>query len=317
MLPMDPAGPGFERRQRLSAITLFIVGALALSAMDGVAKGLVQRDLPVPQIIALRGSLVVPLLLCWGFQTGRLGELRTSRPLHHGLRVLAGAGAPLLFFQCLKFLPLASATSIFYAAPFLMTALSVWLLREEVGRPVWLAIAVGFLGVAIALQPGTESFRAAAFLSLGACLAYSVMNLMGRWMARTESTFCLVFYFQLGLTLLTSSTLPWVWRPIDADGLLGVAAMSVLALAGSVSITRAFVLAPVSVIAPFEYTALIWSFAIGFVVFAEVPAVSVWIGALLILASGIGVARRELVRAPVPAIARGAVEGERVTSIRG
>lgn len=291
------SAPGFERRQRLTAILLFAIGALTLAAMDGVAKWLIEaNDLPVLQIVALRGWLVVPLLVLWGWRSGRFEELRTKRVTHHVLRALAGAGAPIFFFQSLKFLPLAGATSIFYAAPFLMTALSVRLLGEEVGRSGWWAIGLGFLGVAVALQPGTESFQSAAFLSLAACVAYSILNLMGRWMRTSESTFSLVFYFQLGLTLLTTGMVPFVWQPIAGEGLLGIVAMALLALLGNVSITRAFVLAPVSVIAPFEYSALIWSFVIGFVAFAEVPAGSVWLGALLIVASGLWVAREEYIR---------------------
>ena len=281
-------------RSYLPGILYICAGILFLTAMDGVAKWLVEADYSPFQVLAVRGWIITTVLLAWSWRSaGGLRRLATARPMHHALRTAIGFLAPFSFFSALKEMPLADATVVFFGAPFMMAALSVPLLKEHVGLHRWGAIVVGFVGVVIALQPGEGTFQAAAFLVLGGSLAYSLINIMGRWMGRTETAFQMVFYFNFGTALIATCALPFVWQdmPLEHLGVIGI--LAALAIVGHIFMTKAFFSAPVGVVAPFEYTALIWSTLIGFLVWGDWPVPSIWIGAGVIAASGLYLVHRE------------------------
>ena len=190
-------------------------------------------------------------------------------------------------------MPLADTTVIFFGAPFIMTALSALLLGERVGPHRWGAVVIGFAGVYVAARPGGGVPVPGALYAVAASLCYALLILSGRWLGRTETVFRLVFYFNAGTALVASLFLPFLWKPMSPTHLGVLAAMAGLALTGQVFLTRAFKAAPVSVIAPFEYSALVWAALIGFLVWGDVPADHVLLGAGIIILSGIYVVRRE------------------------
>jgi drug/metabolite transporter (DMT)-like permease len=261
--------------------------------MDAVAKWLVGADYSPVQIIAVRGWILVAALLASLSLRGALTALRTARAGAHVARATAGVSAPLCFFWSLEHLPLAEATAIFFSATFIMTALSAWLLREAVGTHRWAAVLIGFIGVLVVTRPGSGAFQTASLLALASSLGYSILVLSGRWLSKTESTLTLVFYFNLVTTVLTTVMLPLVWRPMALVDMLIIVVMSALALAGHMLLTGAFRLAPIGVIAPFEYSALVWSVLIGFLVWGDVPGPVAALGIGIILASGLYIANRE------------------------
>lgn len=192
-------------------------------------------------------------------------------------------------------MPIADAVVIFFVAPMLMTVLSVIFLKEIVRAHRWGAIIVGFIGVIIVIQPSGDTFQPAALFVLIACLAYSFINIMTRKMIDTEPTFRLVFYFNVGIAIIGSCVLPFVWKPMNMGDTLILISMSVVAVIGHILLTNAFVRAPISVVAPFEYSALIWSTLFGFLIWGDFPASHVWIGAGIITASGLYMVHRERV----------------------
>jgi drug/metabolite transporter (DMT)-like permease len=279
------------KRQRLLGVASIAFGVLVITSQDALMKSLVSANYPVLQLMAIRATLITAGLLGWSLWRTRLHSVRTSRLPAHAARALVGFFAPALFFIALGHMPLADTTILFFAAPFLMTALAVPVLNERVPRSRWLLIATGFLGVVIAAQPSPATFQVWALLPLGAAAAYSVAAIMGRWLRNTESVFRLVFYVNLGHALIASCFLPFVWQPmsLDAIGLLMLCAA--LACGGQFLFTYALRVGPVGLIAPFEYTALVWSVALGYVFFSEVPTLQVLVGALVVGVSGIALTR--------------------------
>ena len=182
---------------------------------------------------------------------------------------------------------------IFFGATFIMTALSALLLGERVGPHRWGAVVIGFAGVYVAARPGGGVPAPEALYAVAASLCYALLMLGGRWMGRTEPVFRLVFYYNVGTALIASLFLPFEWTPMPSAHLSVLVAMAGLALAGHVLLTRAFSMAPVGVIAPFEYSAIVWAALIGFLVWGDVPADHVYLGAAIIVLSGVYVVRRE------------------------
>lgn len=280
------------RPSYLLSIASVVAGIGALSAMDAFAKEMIER-LPVVQFVAIRGWFIVALMALWIPKAGGLEALKTNRLGGHLFRVIVGGAAPLLFFQSLDVLPLADAYVLAFCAPFIMTVLSVILFKDAVGIHRWSSVIIGFIGVTIAMQPGSEAFSPAAFLALGAAFAYAGLMMSGRWLSGTESTFKLVFLYNVGLAALTTIAAPHFWQPVAPEDLMLIAAMAVLSIVGHLGLTYAFNSAPTGVVAPFEYTALVWAVLLGYVYWDDIPTQPVVIGALIIVASGIYTIHRE------------------------
>ncbi|MBT7505165.1 MAG: DMT family transporter, partial [Rhodospirillales bacterium] len=210
----NPASPADNN---LAGISYLLAGVFVLTIMDVIAKFLVESDFSPFQILAIRGYIITSAFLIWTAARGQLVTLKTDRVKHHAVRGAIGFGAPFFFFTALGLMPLADVIVVTFAAPFVMTALSVPLLKETVGRYRWASIAVGFVGVVIVVQPGAGTLQTGALFALAACLSYSLVNIMTRWMAATESPIRLVFYFNLSTAVIGTCALPFVWKPMSVE----------------------------------------------------------------------------------------------------
>jgi len=281
------------RSYRLRGIIFMIIGVSALSLMDAAVKSTLQLDIPVLEIIAIRGWMITAvLLLALPFRGGWQALSTRKIKLHVG-RTLIGFFAPFLFFSSLKFLPLADATAIFFCTTFFMTAGSVFFLGEHVGIHRWSAVVVGFMGVLVVSSPGSGSFQAGALLALLAGAAYAVIMLSGRLLTRTDSSFKMVFYFNAINSLISTALLTLVWTPPSQTALLLILLASTLALIGYFCITHAIRLSPIGVVAPIEYIALVWATVLGYVFWEDIPTFNVWIGMAIILSAGLYIMWRE------------------------
>lgn len=277
----------------MAGISFMVGGIIVITVMDAMVKILVEADYSPFQVLAIRGWLITIILLGWMSLRGQLGNLKTSRGGHYVIRGAIGFFAPFLFFTALGDMPLADAVVVFFAAPFIMTALSIPLLKEVVGRHRWAAICFGFVGVIVVLQPGGGTFQTASLLVLGSCLSYSLVQIMTRWMSNTEPAIRIVFYFNLAIAVISTCALPFIWRPMSFEHVVLFLAMTIFAMGGHLLMTTAFTRAPVGVIAPFEYTGLIWSALLGYLIWGDFPASHVWLGAGIIMVSGIYMVHRE------------------------
>jgi drug/metabolite transporter (DMT)-like permease len=272
------------------AVAFMVLGVAGFSLMDALGKSVVSRH-PVFDMLAVRSTVALTVLTAILAASGRLGTLRTRQPGGHALRSACGLVAFVCFYAALRHLPLADAVAVAFGAPFLMTALARLILKERVGVHRWIAIAVGFLGMLVIVKPGGPGFRPATLLILAAALAYAVMMLLARWMTRPErphehsSSF--VFYMLAGQAVVGWLVAAPTWHTPDQSGLVQMAAMGVFAILGNYGLAEAFRTAPVAVVAPFEYTGVIWAVLLGASVFGETPAPTFWAGAAIIIAAGL------------------------------
>lgn len=288
-------------------MALIAAAMLALSAMDATIKVLLDGGLAVVQVLAPRSWIVVLVLLAWSISRDGLAGVSTTRPWLHVLRVVSGLGAPLFFFSALRTLPLADATTIVFGATFMTTGLSALVLKEPVGIHRWAAVVVGFAGVVVAMRPTGAMMDAGVFYAFGAAVSYSLLILTTRKLGSGEGTVKQVLYFHVGIGVASTIALPFVYRPFtDGDwALIGLS--TVLVIAGHIGMTRALHLAPVALLAPVEYTALIWAAMFGFLIWGDVPSPHTVVGAAIVVASGIYLVFRESrpgrhVHMPVPGV---------------
>lgn len=285
-----------KTQESLAGIAYMVLGIGCFSLMDAIGKLLVRHH-SVFEILAVRSTIITLALLAVSPLFGGRRALWSRQPWAHWMRSLCGAGAFLFFFTSVRYLPLADAVAVAFGGPFIVTALSVPLLKERVDGGRWAAIAIGFLGMLLIVQPTTEGFRPAALLVIASSFSYALMMIMTRWMHQrsdnTEKTFTFVFYMfavQAIVGWLGTATLT---RSLGAADMGWILAMGALALAGHIGITLAFQRAPVSVVAPFEYTALVWATFLGFTVFGDFPGAMVWVGVAIIVAAGLYTIQRE------------------------
>jgi drug/metabolite transporter (DMT)-like permease len=283
-------------RDSLAGISYMVLGIVSFSTMDAIGKWLV-REHSIFEILAIRSTLVALVLFLVVPAFGGFKIIRSHQVRAHILRSLCSVVAFLFFFLSVRYLPLADAVAIAFGGPFIVTALSVPLLGERVDARRWAAIAIGFLGMLLIVQPTGEGFRPAALLVIASSFSYALMMIMTRWMHRrsgnTEATFTFVFY-----TFAVQAAAGWVGvaatRPsVSLSDLGWIIAMGALALGGHVGITLAFQKASVAVVAPFEYTALVWATFLGFTVFGDFPGSMVWTGVAVIVAAGLYTIQRQ------------------------
>ncbi len=281
-----------EASNVLKAIGIMLLGILLISVMDALLKWLGSRYDPV-QVIFFRAVFAfVPVGIAL-YLRGGFGQLKTRRLTGHFLRSMTGLAALFLFVEGLTRLPLASVIAVAFAAPIFVTAFSVPLLKEHVGVRRWTAVVVGFLGVLIMVRPGGELFQWSALFVLGAVLFYSLMIILVRVLGRTETPSSIVFYQSLFSMLVTGALLPFFWTTPPWEHLLLMVATGLVGGAAQLCLTEAYSRANVAIVAPFEYSAMLWAVIFGFFFFAELPGVEVWMGAPIVIASGIYIAFRE------------------------
>lgn len=277
----------------MHGILLMIVGVSLLSIMDACIKWLLLRDIHAIQVIAIRGWIITTSLFLILPMRGGIKSLYSHRIKLHLIRALFGVSATFCFFLALKYIPLADATAIFFCSSFFMTAGSKYFLGENVGVHRWLAVVIGFIGVLFVSSPGTESYHPASILALLAGASYAVIILTGRVLTRTDSTFNLVFYFNLANVCISTLIVPFVWQDLVGVEIIMIIVSSIIAVTAYFAMTQAFAITPVSILAPIEYIALVWAVLIGYFIWLDIPsAPAIW-GMMLILSAGMYILWRE------------------------
>lgn len=276
-------------------LMLASVGLFAL--MDAGLKTL-SAHYPPMQVAALRGASSLPLVLAWALATvGPLQLLQVRWPLHL-LRGVLGIVMMASFVYALKRLPLSTAYSIFFVAPLLITALSVPFLGERVGPRRWTAIGIGLVGVLVVLRPTGEGvFTMAGLAVVVAALGYAVSAITVRVLSRTDSTQAITFWLMALMAAGAGALAIPNWVPLRIEDAWVIAAVGVGGALGQYAITEAFRLGEASLIAPLEYTALLWGVALDLALWGVLPDEVTWLGAAIIIASGLYLLRRERVHA--------------------
>jgi drug/metabolite transporter (DMT)-like permease len=280
---------------------LYMVASVFLfSFQNAVGKWLAQ-SYPIPMLVFFRSAVALLPSYLLVVRAGGPKVLRTNRLGAQVGRAAIWGGSNVASFFAFHLLPLADAIALTFAAPLFLTALSWPLLKERVSRERWIAVSVGFVGVLVMARPSGAGSTLGMVCALlcAACNAFGTLAVRG--LTRTESTASIVFYTALFMTIGSVPVLPFYWvTPGPVDFVLFCS----LGLIGGVSqywTTQALYYAPAAAVSPFNYMALIWGSALGFLVWGEVPTTAVVTGAAIVTLSGLYLLRHEAFRrAPRP-----------------
>jgi len=285
-----------SRPSRVSRGILTICAGVALLVLnDAIAKLLTANYDPI-QIIFLRNLIAAPLIAFLALLFHGHRGLITRHLLLHTWRGILMVLSAYLYFTSLRFLPLAEATALIFAAPIFITALSVPLLGEAVGWRRWGAVILGFVGVLIVVQPGGATFQAASLLPLASAFVYALLMISARWIHPSESMWTMMLYVVLFPMIYSAPFALQAWEPVHTPDLWFFLAIAVCGNLGITLIGQAFRSAPAAVVAPFDYTALIWATGLGWLIWGDIPQSWTIVGALVIMISGIIIVLREAAR---------------------
>jgi len=297
--PPDPpygrhliALPPTRRTDSLRGIALMAGGMFLFSGVDTMAKVLTETIHPVQiawfrQVGLLLGVMVLIAL------RGR-SVLRSAHPgLQIGRGALAACSAT-LFIVGVGYVPLADAVALTFVAPFMVTVMGALVLREPVGARRWVAVTVGFVGALIVIRPGMGALHPAAGLLLLAAAAFAMRQVLSRVLSGEDRTSTTVAYTAIVSWVLLSIPLPFFWTtPASGGEIALLLAVAIVAAAAETLIIMALDAAQAVVVAPVQYTLLLWGTLYGFFVFDQLPDGWTWLGALVIVASGLYTLNRE------------------------
>jgi drug/metabolite transporter (DMT)-like permease len=281
------------RRHRLTGIALMCCAVSTFSCLDATGKYLNYHTATL-QVVWARYFFAFVLTLIFSNPVASRGLMKTSRPL-----LQVGRSALLLFSTvlnlfALRYLQLDEVLSILLATPFMVALLCGPLLGEWVGWRRWTAIGIGFFGVLLVTRPGFGGIHPAALLSGGSAVCYAFYVISTRVLSRTDSSETTQFYTSLVGAVAMTAVLPFVWKTPDSVFIAGLMVLiGALGGGGHYLLIRAHRLAPASTLAPFIYTQMVWTTALGFLVFGDIPHRWTIIGSAIVVSSGLYLLNRE------------------------
>lgn len=268
----------------------WMLGAAGLGALiDAFVKAL-QDGYGTPQIVLLRLLFSLPFVLGGAALAGNLRDIRPRRWRWHLLRACCASGATFGFFYALGELPLVLAVTLYFAAPLLIAALSRPVLGEPVGIVRWGGIVLGFLGVLLALRPGSATWHPAMLAVLGSATCWAVLALSGRRMADEPAGAMVLSTMPLSLVIATTLAIP-AWVSPRASDLLLFTLVGACGAGVHYGVLYAYRAADAGTVAPMEYSGLLWAAVLGFLYWGEIPTTWTLAGAAVIVAGGVIVLR--------------------------
>ncbi len=289
----------FSARPSLG-VGLKVMAILLFTTMSAIIKA-TAAEVPSGEAVFFRSFFAIPVILIWLVQRGQLGVgLKAVNPMGHVWRGLIGTTAMGLTFTGLGLLPLPEVTAIGFATPIFTVVLAAVLLGEKIRMIRVTAVAVGLIGVMIILWPrfsniGTmeQTATIGALLILIATLLRSLVQIHIRQLVQTEHTAAIVFYFSVTASVLSLLTVPFGWVVPSTSTVLLLIMAGLIGGIAQILITSAYRFGSVSMLAPYDYTSMLFAIVIGYVVFGELPTAVMLIGAALVIAAGALVIWRE------------------------
>ena len=285
------------------AVGLKLLSALLFALMSALVRQLGDVA-PVGQMVFFRSACAVPpVLLIYALRGELMSTLYTSRPFGHLGRGMLSVGGMFSNFASLTRLPLADATAITFASPLITVALAAVILKEKVRVFRWTAVAIGLVGVIVMIIPhldvghyaaiGTATATAGAAFALFSAFCNAGTVIQTRRLTQSETTSSIVFYFSLVTALAGALTLPFAWHTPTLSELLKLMSLGLLGGVAHIFLTESYRHAPASVIAPLDYSALLWALLLGYWFFGELPSALVYLGAAIVAGAGLFVIFRE------------------------
>ena len=290
-----PAGPPTDRILR--AILSTILAMACFSILNAMSKTLSTSGYPVIEVIWARYVFAFIFMLAMFLPRSGLKLFSIRRLDTQVVRGLLLFFSSYLFFHGVMYLPLATAAAISLASPIIVTALSARLLGEPVGPRRWAAVVVGFIGALIVVRPGQAAFDWHVLLIVASTVCSSFYQIFSRRYGQTERPDASATVATIVGTIAATPFVPFEWvMPTSTWHMVLFVGMGIMAGTGHYFLTIAYSQAPAAVVSPFNYTQLIGSAAMGFIVFHEMPDLWTWVGAGVIIASGLYIGYRERVR---------------------
>jgi drug/metabolite transporter (DMT)-like permease len=272
------------------------MGMFLFAAVDTAAKFLTETMHPVQIVWFRQFGLLLGVILLIGLR-GRSFLVSANPKLQIGRGVLAACSATLFIFA-VSYVPLADAVAITFVAPFFVTVMGALILREPVGIRRWVAVTIGFLGTLIVIRPGAGVVHPAAALLIIAAGAFALRQILSRMLAGDDTTQTTFAYTAVVSCSLLTLPLPFFWRMPSSSLEIGLLiAIAITAAVAETLVIMALDAAQAVVVAPVQYSLLIWGTFYGFVVFGQFPDAWTWVGALIIVATGIYTLHRERIAA--------------------
>ncbi|AUJ65204.1 EamA family transporter [Aestuarium zhoushanense] len=285
--------------QFFRAIIFKVLSVLLFVVMAGIIKS-VSGHVPPGQSVFFRSLFAIPVIVVWLAMRKELRiGFKTQNPMNHVWRGVIGTSAMAMTFGALGLLPLPEMTAIGYAMPIFVVVFAAMFLNETVRLFRLMTVAVGLVGVMIIMAPRLSvdvidvSETLGAVLALGSAVAAALAQVFIRKLTKTETTSSIVFWFSVTATGLSLLTIYWGWVvPTPKEAALLVLA-GIIGGVGQILLTSSYRLADASFVAPFEYSSMLFSIAIGFAFFDEVPTITTLIGASVVIFAGILIIWRE------------------------
>jgi drug/metabolite transporter (DMT)-like permease len=298
------------------AILIKMLSVLLFAIMSALIRWLGDR-VPLGQVVFFRSAFaILPVLAIYAWRRELISAVRTERPFGHLGRGMISVAGMFLNFAALARLPLADANALSFASPLITVALAALILKEEVRVYRWTAVAIGFVGVVVMLSPYLDvgHMTASTEASIGATCAITAAFtnagsvIQTRRLTDSETTSSIVFYFSFICALIGACTLPFAWHQPTLAELAALIGIGFIGGVSHIFLTESYRYAAASVVAPFDYAAMLWAFLFGYWLFDEVPTVHVFIGSGIVAASGLFVLWRER-RRGIERIRTSAIEG--------
>ena len=283
--------PHPDRSGTLAGIGFMLFGIFLFCCNDALGKW-VLGTYSVPQMVLIRSTAALLILSPLLWRAGLAPFRAAPRKGLQIARVILSTLEVVMFFWAVSYLPLADTVTFYLAAPIYVTALSALILRERVGWRRWSAVLLGFLGVVIALRPSSAMLTWPALIAIAGSVFFAFLMITTRTLRGTADI--VLVTGQIGTTFLFGLiAAPFAWiAPTAIDvglmAILGLVAMTALAC-----VNRSLKLSPASVVAPYQYTMIVWAIALGAMVFGDVPDMALLAGSAIIIAAGLYILWRE------------------------
>ena len=276
----------------LFGVGLMIIMTVCFSSLDASAK-YASNELPLWMVMWGR-YLFHFIFITIFFLRGAPRDIIFTKNLKlQILRSVLIFCAGITFWSGLMYLPLADCTVIAFISPLLVTILSVFLLGEKFGFHRWGCVMTGLLGVIFVIRPGMGIFQWAVVLPLFSAFFYAALMITTRVLGQKENALTTLFYTSIGGLTLSSIMVPFFWKAPSPAQCLFLIWLGLLGAVGHFFMIKAFEKAPASLLAPFNYTSLIWATFLGFFLFGDLPDAWTIFGAIIIISSGIYLIKRE------------------------
>ncbi len=284
----------YKTQHSLKGVLFFIIAIFFISVVDTICKSFTKELHAIQLVWGYFVGINLVLWIVFFLKGKKLAELRKTNRLQ--LQIFRPA---LLvcsissLFVGLTYLPIAEATAIGFVAPLFITALSVPILKEKVGIHRWSAVIVGLIGVIIIIRPGSDLWHFASIMPLLGAIFFALFQILTRLLSITENTYTTLFFTGLGGLIWSSIIVPFVWVSPSQTHIIIFLLTGVLGALAHLCMISAFDRTEASLLAPYNYTKLIWVAILGYLIFDDIPSHNMWIGAAVIVSAGFYIIYRE------------------------